>query len=175
MTRATDWELPGPIPHLRAALQLCLVETETHRSGTAGVTRSTRPSGSSAVASCTAPATDARSSSTPSPPRPRHAPRRRGWDPFNRLTLRNTAPFAWEVETPEGLTHHFATVKGGDPKVARLTRIADRAGHEVLLTYDPQGRLDYARDAGGRIVRFEHDARGGFARVALPHPSVEGG
>ncbi|MFO0609800.1 MAG: DUF6531 domain-containing protein [Polyangiales bacterium] len=175
MTRATDWELPGPIP---LTFERHYSSAWSNRDSPLGYGWS--HSLDQAVwieRGCVVyRAGDGREVEFDTFPLPDHAmrPGDEVWDPFNRLTLRNTAPFAWEVETPEGLTHHFATVKGGDPKVARLTRIADRAGHEVLLTYDPQGRLDYARDAGGRIVRFEHDARGRLVRVALPHPSVEG-
>ena len=102
---------PGPIPHLRAALQLRLGRTETHRSGN-GWSHSPRPGRLIERGCVVYRAGDGREvefDTFPCPTTPCDRATRCG-DPFNRLTLRNTAPFAWEVETPEGLTHHFATV-----------------------------------------------------------------
>ena len=174
MTRATDWELPGPIP----------LTFERHYSSAWSNRDSPLGWGWShsldqAVwieRGCVVyRAGDGREIEfdTFSLPDRVMRPGDEVWDAFNRLTLRNTAPFTWEVVTHEGLTHHFAPARGGGSQKARLTRITDRAGNEVLLTYDPRGALDYVRDACGRIVRFEHDDRGRLARVSLPHPSAE--
>ncbi len=174
MTRATDWELPGPIP---LAFERHYSSAWSNRDSPLGWGWSHSLDQSVWIErGCVVyRAGDGREIEFDTFKFADHAmrPGDAVWDPFNRLTLRNTAPFTWEVETPEGLTHHFAPVKGGDAKVARLTRIADRADNEVLLTYDPRGALDYARDSAGRIVRFEHDAEGRLVRVSLPHPSVE--
>ncbi len=174
MTRATDWSLPGPIP---LEFERNYASSWSNREGPLGWGWS--HSLDQAVwieRGCVVyRAGDGREIEFDTFALDDHAmrPGDTVWDAFNRLTLKNTAPFTWQVTGHDGLTHHFAPVRGGDPQVARLTRVTDRAGNEVILAYDARGNLDTARDAGGRIVRFEHDHRGRLTRVLLPHPSVE--
>ncbi|MCK6587428.1 MAG: DUF6531 domain-containing protein [Polyangiaceae bacterium] len=97
------------------------------------------------------------------------------FEPINRLTLRNLGHYRWEVETADGIIHELAPVPGRDPRtIARLLRKRSRQGHEITLHYDERGRLEWTRDAGGRIARFEHDDEGRLVEISLPHPSQPG-
>lgn len=97
------------------------------------------------------------------------------FEPLNRLTLRSLGQFRWEIESADGLVRELAPVPGDrDGTLARLTRLRSRTGHEISLHYDDRGRLAWARDTGGRIVRFAHDDEGRLVELSLPHPTQQG-
>ncbi|HET6145978.1 MAG TPA: DUF6531 domain-containing protein [Polyangia bacterium] len=94
---------------------------------------------------------------------------------IHKMKLRRTSLETFEVEYADGRVHEFAPVAGGDPKVARLTRIRSRDGHHKIdLEYDRQARLEWVRDAAGRLIHFEHDASGRLSTIKLPVPKGRG-
>ena len=96
------------------------------------------------------------------------------WHPVERLTLRRRAAGGWEVEAPDGTVREYAAVAGRADGRAVLQRLRSRDGsHEVSFRYDRRGRLEWVRDAGGRLVNLEHDDRGRV--VALRLPAAPGG
>jgi YD repeat-containing protein len=97
------------------------------------------------------------------------------FDPIHRATLRCRPNGAWEVWTADGICRELAPIAGGDPSVARLVRRRTRDDHHrVELHYDARANLEWVRDAGGRQLRFEHDASGHLVRVKLPVARGEG-
>lgn len=98
------------------------------------------------------------------------------WEPISRLSLRCLGPLRWEIESAaSGLIREFEQQPAEDRTVtSRLTRIRNRAGHDIRLAYDSRARLSLVRDSGGRELLFEHDDAGRLSRIALPHPTREG-
>ncbi|MEZ4327349.1 MAG: DUF6531 domain-containing protein, partial [Polyangiales bacterium] len=84
------------------------------------------------------------------------------------FTLRCVEPYRFEVETHAGVVHEFARVPGDPSERMRLMKRRTRDGHTNEFHYDRLGRLEYAVDSGGRIVRFEHNDRGQLTAVKLP-------
>ena len=96
------------------------------------------------------------------------------WHPMERLTLHRRGPDRWELEAHDGTVREFARVPGRADGRAVVQRVRSRCGsHEVTFRYDRRGRLEWVRDAGGRLVNVEHDERGRV--VALKLPAARGG
>jgi len=95
------------------------------------------------------------------------------YQPVDRLTFKNLGDGTWEVETHDGITHVFGLVPGRTGESPLLHK-RTRDGHAIDLFYDAQGRLEWVRDAGGRLVGFEHDTRNKLSSVKLPMPKERG-
>ncbi|PRQ02443.1 putative deoxyribonuclease RhsC [Enhygromyxa salina] len=94
---------------------------------------------------------------------------------IHKMTLTCVQPGHYEVRQANGNVHVYMAVAGGDPELFRLVQIrSGDAQHEIRLTYDPRGRLEWVRDCGGRTLRFNHDERGRLTSLDLPAPSGEG-
>lgn len=91
------------------------------------------------------------------------------FQPIDRLTFRREAQGKWRVTAADGTVRELAPVPGRADGRAMLQRIVSRDGHhEITLTYDDRGRLEWVRDSGGRLVGFEHDARDRLVAIKLP-------
>ncbi len=91
------------------------------------------------------------------------------FQPIDRLTFRREARGKWRVTAADGTVREFGPVPGRADDRARLQRIASRCGHhEIALTYDARGRLEWVRDSGGRLIGFEHDERDRLVAIKLP-------
>lgn len=101
------------------------------------------------------------------------------YEPIHRLTLRSLGQHRWELQTHEGLVKEFGPIAGESPQnrdrgLARLTRIRDRAGHEIRLRYDERARLVEVIDSVGRRIVLEHGSHGRLERLWLPAGDGEG-
>ena len=91
--------------------------------------------------------------------------------PDRRRAWRRAPPRAGQPGTTPLITLHEPGRNLGDPV---LVRKRTRNGHEITLHYDARARLEWVRDSGGRIIRFEHDQAGRLTLVSLPHPTQPG-
>lgn len=95
--------------------------------------------------------------------------------PFDGFTLRRGEQGSWTLIARDGERREFAPVPGGDPARARIQRVSSRCGnHQIVFSYDRRGRLEYVRDALGRLVRVECDEQGRFVALKLPLPQESG-
>jgi RHS repeat-associated protein len=95
--------------------------------------------------------------------------------PIERATLRCLGEGRWEVEAAGGVTREFAPVPGRDDGRAPLRRIRSACGHhQIAFEYDEAGRLEWVRDAGGRLVWLAWGADGRLAALKLPLPDGQG-
>jgi YD repeat-containing protein len=176
MTDATDFELPGPLP---LVFERSYASSWAHRDSPLGHGWS-HPLDQAVwlEPGCVVyRAEDGREIEFDTFDLPDHAIRPGGevFEPLNRLTLRSLGRFRWEVETADGIIHELEPIAGDrDPKLARLVRKRTRNGHEITLHHDARARLEWVRDSGGRILRFEHDEAGRLVHVSLPHPTQPG-
>ncbi|WP_437636838.1 DUF6531 domain-containing protein [Sorangium sp. So ce854] len=176
MTDATDFALPGPLP---LAFARSYVSSWSHRDSPLG--HGWSHSLDQAVwleeGRVVYRAEDGREIEFDTFDFPDHAirPGDEVFEPLNRLTLRSLGHFRWEIEGADGIVREFAPVAGDrDRTLARLTKQRARTGHEISLHHDARGHLEWARDAGGRVVRFAHDGAGRLVEISLPHPTQEG-
>jgi RHS repeat-associated protein len=91
------------------------------------------------------------------------------WHPIERLTLRR-GERGFRLVTHEGEQREFEAVDGETVAGrARLRRIVSRCGsHVTELAYDARARLEWVRDASGRLVGLEHDAADRIVALKLP-------
>ncbi|WP_437782823.1 DUF6531 domain-containing protein [Sorangium sp. So ce1097] len=176
MTYTTDFELPGPLP---LVFERSYASSWAHRDSPLGHGWS-HPLDQAVwiEPGCVVyRAEDGREIEFDTFDMPDHAmrPGEEVFEPLNRLTLRSLGRFRWEIEAADGVVHELEPIPGDrDRTLARLVRKRTRNGHEITLHYDDRARLSWVRDAGGRIVRFEHDEAGRLAQVSLPHPTQPG-
>jgi RHS repeat-associated protein len=89
-----------------------------------------------------------------------------------RLTLHRDSSGYRLHNAHSGLTHYFASSRGGD--VLPLVRLENREGHSVAFRYDERGRLREIRDAGARSWELSYHAGSHrIARLIGPHPDRE--
>jgi RHS repeat-associated protein len=89
--------------------------------------------------------------------------------PLHRLTLRCDGDGRYRIWDVGRMELRFEPILGADPRRAYLTQIGSADGaHQITLTYDGDGRLDWCRDSAGRLIRFTHDVRGRLTAVDLP-------
>src|SRR5262245_6037925 len=94
---------------------------------------------------------------------------------IDRLILKSEGYGIWSVTSHEGIRREFAPVPGRNDGRARIQRIASRNGfHEIVFIYDKQGRLEWVRDAAGRMIGIEQDDRDRFVALKLPRPNQPG-
>jgi RHS repeat-associated protein len=89
--------------------------------------------------------------------------------PIDRLKLKCLGGGQWEICTPDGLIREFALLPGHS-QVSYLTKIRNRLRQWVAFEYDNARLLDTVRTSEGRWVRLEHFG-GRLKRVAVPYPS----
>ncbi|NPC72041.1 MULTISPECIES: DUF6531 domain-containing protein [Corallococcus] len=88
---------------------------------------------------------------------------------IHKMTLRCIGRDRFEVEHANGRIHEFAPVEGDGARRARLVRIRSRDGHhQIGLSYDRHGRLEWVRDSAGRLIGFEHDGNDRLTALKLP-------
>ena len=90
-----------------------------------------------------------------------------------RLTLHCEGGNRWRVVDHRGVTRTFAPVPTTGRSMIQSTTTRSGAS-KIEYGYDAAGRLEWIRDAAGRHVRFEHDARGRLTALHAPHPTQDG-
>jgi len=94
---------------------------------------------------------------------------------IHKLTLRCVQPGHYELEHGNGNVHVYMAIAGGQADRFRLVQIrSPDHHHEIRLSYDGDGRLEWVRDSAGRVLHFEHDQRGRLVGVDLPVASGQG-
>jgi RHS repeat-associated protein len=77
----------------------------------------------------------------------------------------------WKVTTAAGLVHRFAAAG----QLLRVVRTSGRnPARGLSYRYDRAGRLCEVVDAGGHVVRLQHDGTGRLARLLAPDPARAG-
>jgi RHS repeat-associated protein len=103
---------------------------------------------------------------------------REHFSPRHRLTLRALGEGRWQIVDERGLVRDFAPigppVPGAPDGLARLVRLADRAGHRLDLDYDEHARLVAVRAVDGRELRLRYHPDGHLAQLDLPDPDQPG-
>jgi RHS repeat-associated protein len=108
-------------------------------------------------------------------PEHRMKPGDRLWHPIDRLELECLAEGRWMVHEANGDSREFGPVPGGQDGRAMIQRIRSRCrNHEIAFEYDKAGRLEWVRDACGRLVWLERDERGRVTKLKLPLPKGDG-
>lgn len=94
---------------------------------------------------------------------------------IHKMRLRCVGHDRYEVEHADGRVHELGPVVGGEAGKLRLLRIRSRDGHHAIdVTYDEDGRIEWVRDSGGRLLKLEHDAEGRLVALKLPLPNGDG-
>ncbi|ATB36463.1 hypothetical protein CYFUS_001878 [Cystobacter fuscus] len=175
VTKAVDWELPGPIPlkfERNYSSSLCERDSAVGHGWSHSLDLAVWEEQGKVVYR----AEDGREIAFDMSQFPRQrAPLGQAvYEPMDRLTLRRMGELQWSVELANGLVHELRFVGGEDPGLCRVTRTRNRAGHAIHYEYDSRGRLEWVVDSARRRLRFEHDAKGRLVRTWLPHPTQPG-
>ena len=91
--------------------------------------------------------------------------------PIDRLWLRCEGAGRYTIRSADGLIRDFERLPGDRSGESRLTSIRNRVKQWVGFTYDEAFCLASVRTSEGRLLRFEHDARGKLKRIIVPVPS----